>query len=224
MAVATSVARATVANPTVTEMRAPYTTRLQTSRARLSVPIQNWALGGFIRAPGIDSLVRVGRDLVREHGQDDQPQDDDAADGAQGLAASRSVSTTRANAGTRHAGRQRLGNRKRLDGIRHRRQYRIRGSSTAYRRSTGRFVSDDDRDDDQVDPLDHRIVALDDGLDEELPHAGQAEDALDDHGAAGDAGHLQPEHRDHGDHARSSALCLSTTTRSRSPFAQAVRT
>ncbi len=53
-AVAISVASATVANPTVTEIRAPYTTRLHTSRERLSVPIQNLALGGFMRLPGTD--------------------------------------------------------------------------------------------------------------------------------------------------------------------------
>ena len=52
---ATSVASATVANPTVMEIRAPYTTRLQMSRERLSVPIQNCALGGFMRAPAIDT-------------------------------------------------------------------------------------------------------------------------------------------------------------------------
>src|SRR5204863_1753612 len=59
---------------------------------------------------------------------------------------------------------------------------------------------DDDDDDDQVDPLDHRIVALYDGVDEELPHAGDPEDPLDDHGAAGDARHLEAEDRDHRDH------------------------
>src|ERR671919_1284504 len=59
-AVAISVARATVAKPTVTEIRAPYTTRLHTSRERLSVPIQNCALGGRLRAPRIDSSYRYG--------------------------------------------------------------------------------------------------------------------------------------------------------------------
>src|SRR5262245_41270778 len=53
--VARSVVSAMVANPTVTEIRAPYTTRLQMSRPRLSVPIQNCALGGFMRAPRIVS-------------------------------------------------------------------------------------------------------------------------------------------------------------------------
>src|SRR5437667_8943199 len=60
MAVAINVASVTVANPTVTEIRAPYTTRLHTSRERLSVPIQNWMLGGFIRAPWIDSAYGSG--------------------------------------------------------------------------------------------------------------------------------------------------------------------
>src|SRR4029453_11434224 len=55
-----TVASATVANPTVMEIRAPYTTRLQTSRERLSVPIQNLALGGFMRLPGTDSFYEGG--------------------------------------------------------------------------------------------------------------------------------------------------------------------
>jgi hypothetical protein len=48
---ASTFAMRTAQKPTVTEMRAPYTTRLQMSRPRLSLPIQNWALGGFMRAP-----------------------------------------------------------------------------------------------------------------------------------------------------------------------------
>ena len=55
MIVAKTVVSATVANPTVTEIRAPYTTRLHMSRPMLSVPIQNRALGGFMRDPGTDS-------------------------------------------------------------------------------------------------------------------------------------------------------------------------
>src|SRR5882762_5848807 len=58
---------------------------------------------------------------------------------------------------------------------------------------------DDDDDDDQVDPLDHRVVALHDGVDEELTHAGDPEDPLYDDGAAGDGGHLEPQHGDHRD-------------------------
>ena len=42
----------------------------------------------------------------------------------------------------------------------------------------------DHGDDEQVDALDHRIVALVDGVEEEPPHAGQPEDRLDDHRAA----------------------------------------
>src|SRR5439155_26236228 len=59
---------------------------------------------------------------------------------------------------------------------------------------------DDDDNDDQVDPLDHRIVALHDRVDEELSHARDAEDPLDDHRAAGDARHLEADHRHPGDH------------------------
>ena len=50
MMVASRVNRRTVENPTVTEIRAPKTTRLQMSRPRLSVPIQYLTLGGFMRA------------------------------------------------------------------------------------------------------------------------------------------------------------------------------
>ena len=53
MAAAMRVPRAIVAKPTVTDTRAPYTTRLQMSRERLSVPIQNRALGACIRPPGM---------------------------------------------------------------------------------------------------------------------------------------------------------------------------
>src|SRR5437867_11857323 len=45
---------------------------------------------------------------------------------------------------------------------------------------------DDGGDDDEIDALDDRIVALGDRLEEETPEAGQAEDGLDDHGAAED--------------------------------------
>src|SRR5262249_26816437 len=55
MAVATTMASAMVANPTVTDTRAPYTARLHMSRLRLSVPSQCAALGGVMRAPRIVS-------------------------------------------------------------------------------------------------------------------------------------------------------------------------
>src|SRR5262245_8629008 len=58
--VARTVASATVVKATVTEIRAPYTIRLQMSRPRLSVPIQNAAPGGFMRAPRIDSSYAYG--------------------------------------------------------------------------------------------------------------------------------------------------------------------
>src|SRR5262249_20946651 len=60
MAVATAMASAMVAKPTVTETRAPYTMRLHMSRLRLSVPSQCAALGGLIRAPRIVSSKRYG--------------------------------------------------------------------------------------------------------------------------------------------------------------------
>src|SRR6266704_642016 len=40
---------------------------------------------------------------------------------------------------------------------------------------------DDDDDHEQVDALDDRVVALEDGVHEELPHARQPEDRLNDH-------------------------------------------
>ena len=52
----------------------------------------------------------------------------------------------------------------------------------------------------QVHALDHRVVALVDRVEEEAAHAGQAEDLLDDHGAAEDLRDLEAEHGDHGDH------------------------
>ena len=58
MAVATTMASAMVPKPTVTDTRAPYTTRLHMSRLRLSVPSQWAALGGVIRAPRIVSSKR----------------------------------------------------------------------------------------------------------------------------------------------------------------------
>ncbi len=51
MTVASTLASRTAPKPTVTDTAAPYTTRLYTSRPRLSVPIQNWAPGAFMRAP-----------------------------------------------------------------------------------------------------------------------------------------------------------------------------
>src|SRR5437879_408540 len=58
---------------------------------------------------------------------------------------------------------------------------------------------DDGGDDDEVDALDDRIVALGDRLEEETPEAGQAEDGLDDHGAAEDLRDLDAEHGQHRD-------------------------
>src|SRR5437660_10832065 len=45
---------------------------------------------------------------------------------------------------------------------------------------------DDRGDDDEIDALDDRIVALRDRLDEETPEAGQTEDGLDDQRAVAD--------------------------------------
>ena len=59
--------------------------------------------------------------------------------------------------------------------------------------------ADHHRDDDQVHALDHRVVALVDGVEEEPAHARQAEDLLEDHGAAEDLGDLDAEHGDDGD-------------------------
>src|ERR1043166_526632 len=58
---------------------------------------------------------------------------------------------------------------------------------------------DDGGDDDEVDALDDRIVALADRLEEEAPESGQAEDGLDDHGPAEDLRDLDAEHGQHGD-------------------------
>src|SRR5688572_13702541 len=55
---------------------------------------------------------------------------------------------------------------------------------------------DDDDDDEQVDALDDRVVALENRFHQELSHPGNPEDGLDDHGAAGDLRHLEPEHGD----------------------------
>ena len=55
MAEAATSASATVKKPTVISTRAPYTTRLQMSRLRLSVPSQWAAPGAFMRAPRTDS-------------------------------------------------------------------------------------------------------------------------------------------------------------------------
>src|SRR5437867_8241783 len=66
-------------------------------------------------------------------------------------------------------------------------------------RVNGEVHDDHDRDDEEVDALDHGIVALVDGVEEESPHAGQAEDRLEDHGAAEDLRDLDAEAGDDGD-------------------------
>src|SRR5215475_426179 len=53
-----------------------------------------------------------------------------------------------------------------------------------------------DGDDEEIDPLDHRIVALVDGIEEEAPHARQAEDRLENHHSAEDLRDLRAEHGD----------------------------
>src|SRR5262249_16210844 len=55
ISVASTFDSSTAPKPTVIETRAPYTTRLKTSRARLSVPIQDARLGGLRLAPAIVS-------------------------------------------------------------------------------------------------------------------------------------------------------------------------
>src|SRR5438046_3744506 len=52
----------------------------------------------------------------------------------------------------------------------------------------------------QVDALDDGVVAPGDGVEQELPHAGQDEDALHDDGPAEERRELEAHHRDHGDH------------------------
>src|SRR5687768_8524703 len=63
----------------------------------------------------------------------------------------------------------------------------------------GQVGRDDHDDDDEVDTLDHGVVALDDRLHEELPHAREPEHRLDDDRPAGDLRDLEAEHRDDGD-------------------------
>src|SRR5512132_3351820 len=59
----------------------------------------------------------------------------------------------------------------------------------------GEVDQHDERDDDQIDALDHRIVALVDRVEQEAAHPRQAEDRLDDHGAADDLGNLHAQER-----------------------------
>src|SRR5262249_51291672 len=66
-------------------------------------------------------------------------------------------------------------------------------------RVDGEVHDDHDRDDEEIDTLDHGIVALVDGIEQESAHAGQAEDRLEDHGAPEDLRDLDAEHRDNGD-------------------------
>src|SRR6266481_6746640 len=58
---------------------------------------------------------------------------------------------------------------------------------------------DDDRDYEQVDALDHRVIALEDGVEEKAAHARQLEDGLDDDRPAEDLRELYAEDGDHGD-------------------------
>src|SRR6266567_2431943 len=58
---------------------------------------------------------------------------------------------------------------------------------------------DDDRDHEQVDALDHRVVALENRVEEKAAHARQLEDGLDDDGSAEDLRELYAEDGDHGD-------------------------
>src|SRR5688572_12573908 len=62
------------------------------------------------------------------------------------------------------------------------------------RRVDDEVHQDDDGDDHQIDALDHRVVALVDGVEEEAAHAGEAEDLLEDHGAAEDLRDLEAQH------------------------------
>jgi len=58
---------------------------------------------------------------------------------------------------------------------------------------------DDERDDDEVHPLDHRVVALVDRVEQKAAHAGQPEHRLDDDGPADDLRELGAEQGDDGD-------------------------
>src|SRR5215475_15180199 len=66
-------------------------------------------------------------------------------------------------------------------------------------RVDGEVHEDHGGDDHEVHPLDHRIVPLVDGVEEETAHAGQAEDRLDDDGPADDLGELGAQEGHHGD-------------------------
>src|SRR4030095_9007862 len=67
-------------------------------------------------------------------------------------------------------------------------QNRVEGAAPA-------VCEHDARDADEVDALDHRIVALVDRVEQEAAHAGQAEDGLDDDGAADDLRQLRAQER-----------------------------
>src|SRR5215510_13513980 len=65
-------------------------------------------------------------------------------------------------------------------------------------RVDGEVHDDHDRDDEEIDTLDHGIVALVDGIEQESTHARQAEDRLEDHGTPEDLRDLDAEDCDHG--------------------------
>src|SRR2546426_10781316 len=73
------------------------------------------------------------------------------------------------------------------------------GIEDGIERVHGEIDENDRGDDDEVDALDDRIVALGDRLEEEAPKPGQPEDRLDDDGAAEDLRDLDAEHGEHGD-------------------------
>src|SRR6058998_1003480 len=64
----------------------------------------------------------------------------------------------------------------------------------------GQVQDDDARGQEQVDALDDRVVAPGDGIEQELPHAREDEDALHDDRPAEESRQLEPHHGDDWDH------------------------
>src|SRR3984893_2505144 len=177
MMVARSVLIATAPSPSSIEMRAPWMTRLRMSRPKSSVPSGWLRLGACRRSLDLTLMGSYG-----------------ASTGARRAVATRPRMSRPPSA---PSGLPRMTRSRDMPGRLAEPDARV---EEAVHHVDHQIQRDDAGGQEQVDALDDGVVPPGDGVEQELSHAGDDEDALHDDGPAEEGRELEAHHREHRDH------------------------
>src|SRR5216684_8832325 len=181
---------ATEPSPATSETRVPQITRESTSRPTLSVP-RRWARPGLARTlPRSCLRGSWGDTMGASTATMSAASITTTPRGARRVrAACRSTTHRRSRTGTEVAAHTMTGAGSAISDPR---------IDPAIEEIHEQVAQDEADGDEQDHALHERIVAREDGVHHQAPHAGEGEDVLGDDGAADQGAELEAEHRDHG--------------------------